>query len=116
MSPSTLPAMRVLIVSVFAALVLAAPAQAAPPNMPSSTKGTKRCGIANNGFADFRVFVTKGKHRFSCKKAREVVSIPGPNAPKRWTYWDWTKGGNPPWSDVWRRKDRKVVIGAIVKL
>jgi hypothetical protein len=51
---------RALIVAVVAALALAGPAQAAP-KMPSSTKGSKRCGISNNGFADFRVFVTKGK-------------------------------------------------------
>jgi hypothetical protein len=108
--------MRALIVAVFAALLLAAPASAKPPKMPSSTKHTKRCGIANNGFADFRVFVTKGKSRISCRKARRVVSVPGPAAKKPWTYYDWTKGGNPPWSDVWQRRDNKVVIGAIVKL
>ena len=108
--------MRVLIVAVFAALLLTAPAAVAKtPKMPSSTKGTKRCGIANNGFADFRVFVTKGKKRISCKKARKVVSVPGPEAKKPWTYYDWTKGGNPPWSDVWQRRDNKVVIGAILK-
>jgi hypothetical protein len=108
--------MRALIVAVCASLLLAAPASAKPPKMPTSTKNTKRCGIANNGFADFRVFVTKGKHRISCRKARRVVSVPGPSAKRPWTYYDWTKGGSPPWSDVWQRRDHKVVIGAIVKL
>ena len=108
--------MRALIVAVCAALVFAAPAAAAkPPKLPSSTKNTKRCGTVNNGFADFRVFVTKGKKRISCKKARKVVKTPGPMAKKPWTYYDWTKGGNGPWSDVWQRRDRRVVIAAIVK-
>jgi hypothetical protein len=33
---------------------------------------------------------------------------------KGWTYYDWTKGGSGPWSDVWVRHDRKVVVLAIV--
>ena len=107
--------MRALIVAVCLSLLAAAPASAKTPKMPSSTKGTKRCGVANNGFADFRVFVVHGKSRISCKKARRVVSVPGPEAKKPWTYYDWTKGGNPPWSDVWQRRDNKVTIGAILK-
>ena len=30
-------------------------------------------------------------------------------------YFDWTKGGNGPWSDVYYRHDHKVVIGAIMR-
>jgi hypothetical protein len=31
-----------------------------------------------------------------------------------WTSFDWTKGGNGPWSDVWLRHDRHAVVAAII--
>jgi len=31
-----------------------------------------------------------------------------------WQYYDWTKGGSGPWSDVWYRNDKKVVVLAIL--
>ena len=30
-------------------------------------------------------------------------------------YFDWTKGGNGPWSDVYYRNDHKVIVGAILR-
>jgi hypothetical protein len=101
----------IMCIGMAAVLWAAAPAQAAPP-VPSSTKKARKCGKANNGFADFKVYIGKGRKRITCKKARSVVSK-GMNA-KGWTYYDWTKGGSGPWSDVWVRHDRKVVVLAIV--
>ncbi len=31
-----------------------------------------------------------------------------------WTSFDWTKGGNGPWSDVWLRHYRHAVVAAII--
>jgi uncharacterized membrane protein len=108
---------RAMIAAGVAALLAAPAAEArqSVPQVPSSTKKAKRCGTANNGFADFRVFVGKGRKRFSCRRARKVVRQ-GTRA-RGWTYYDWTKaGGGPgPWSDVWNRRDRRVVVLAIVK-
>jgi uncharacterized membrane protein len=97
------------------ALAPAAQAQFTPPKVPSSAKKAKRCGTANNGFADFRVFVGKGRKRITCRTARKVVRQ-GTRA-RGWTYYDWTKaGGGPgPWSDVWDRNDHRVVVLAIVR-
>jgi hypothetical protein len=108
--------MRALLLAALAVAVLAAPALAAPPKMPSSTKGTKNCGqdVRATYGGHFRVYITKGRKRISCRTARSVVRKGGLNAPKGWRYWDWTKGGNRPWSDVWRRHDHRVVIGAII--
>ena len=107
--------MRAIIaVAIAASLALAAPALAAPPKMPSSTKGTKRCSrdVRNRFGGHFRVYITKGATRVSCRRAdsivRQGVNVPG------WRYFDWTKGGNGPWSDVWDRHDHKAVIGAII--
>ena len=112
--------MRAFVIAILA-LVLLAPTAAAqddpsqnPPKMPSSTKGTKKCKSASRFGATFRVFVVKGKRRLSCKKARRIVAKP-PFDIKNWQYFDWTKGGSGPWSDVYYRHDRKVSIGAIMR-
>jgi hypothetical protein len=102
------------------ALLAAAPVATAavtPPTMPNSTKGTKKCKNAHHFGATFRIYIVRGKHRISCKTARGLLAKTKPaqgQEPKGWTYWDWTKGGNRPWSDVWMRHDRKVIVGGIV--
>ena len=111
--------MRAFLIAVLA-LALLAPTAAAgdpsqhPPKMPNSTKGTKKCGKASRFGSTFRVFLVKGKSRISCKQARKVVKQP-PFEIKNWQYFDWTKGGNGPLSDVYYRHDRKVSIGAIMQ-
>ena len=103
------------------ALALLAPAAAAqgdaqhPPTLPNSTKGAKKCKTASRYGASFRVFITKGKGRISCKRARKIVAHKPPTEVRGWQYFDWTKGGNGPWSDVYNRNDRRVVIGAIMR-
>ena len=105
--------MRLLIV-VVAALVLAIPAAAKaghkPLTMPGSTAGEKRCKSVTRSGYRFRVWVVRGD--VSCPTARRVVRR-GIDA-KGWTYFDWTKGGNGPWSDVWTRDHNRKTIGAIV--
>ena len=106
--------MRALLIAALAAAVLATPALAAPPKMPDTTEGSKLCGkdVRNRFGGHFRVFITKGERRISCRRARAVVRKS--TDVKGWRYWDWTKGGNGPWTDVWRRRDHKAVVGAIV--
>ena len=82
--------------------------------MPNSTKGTKRCGKASRFGSTFKVYLVKGKSRISCRRARKIVRKP-PFDIKRWQYFDWTKAGNGPWTDVYYRHDRKVSIGAIMQ-
>ena len=85
-----------------------------PPTMPNSTKGAKKCGKASRFGATFKVFLTKGKQRISCKRARQIVRKKPLDPIKHYQYFDWTKGGNGPWSDVWWRKDHKVVVAGIL--
>jgi hypothetical protein len=107
----------VLIIAALAAVLAtaAAPALAAPPAMPGGTKGSKPCGmdVRNRHGAHFGVYVTKGERRVSCRRARSIVKqgvdVPG------WRYYDWTKGGDGPWSDVWQRRDGRAVVGAIIR-
>lgn len=79
--------------------------------MPGTTHGAKRCGTVKHYGYTFRVFVVKN-HRVSCGTARTVVRR-GRHA-RGWTYFDWTNGGNGPWSDVWIRHDRHAVVAAII--
>jgi hypothetical protein len=104
-------------IGVAACLWAAAPAQAQsddPPKVPDKVGKAKKCGRSNNGFADFKVYLGKGRKRITCKRARAVVRK-GMNT-TNYQYFDWTKGGNGPWSDVWYRHDKKVVVLAIVIL
>lgn len=41
----------------------------------------------------------------------------GRDAPSGWAYYDWTKGGNGPWSDVWAGENKLDgnVVGAMVQ-
>lgn len=109
-----------------AGMLLAAPAAAAqsdvqhPPKLPNSTRAAKRCGVATarKTHQSYRVYVTKGRSLVTCRKARAVIRAFDflRERPRGWTYFDWTKGGNGPWSDVWEREDTRVVIGAILRM
>jgi len=103
------------------ALALLAPSAAAqgdaqhPPKLPDSTKGAKKCKSASRYGSSFRVYITKGKNRISCKRARKIVAHKPPDQVRGWQFFNWVSGGNGPWSDVYHRNDRKVVIGAIMR-
>jgi hypothetical protein len=104
-------------------LLAAAPAAGAypsPPHVPSSTHGTKHCGVADKYGYPYRFYITKGRHRITCKRAKRLLDQTNPamgRNPRHWVYFDWTKaGGGPgPWSDVWMRRGRKVVVCAIIE-
>jgi hypothetical protein len=113
--------MRAFLIALVALALLAPAARAGddpsqhPPKLPNSTKGAKKCKTASRFGATFKVYVTKGKSRISCKRARQIVRKPPLDPIKHYQYFDWTKGGNGPWSDVYYRHDHKVVIGAIMQ-
>jgi len=105
-------------IGVAACLWAAAPAQAQhsqdPPTVPNKAGKAKKCGRTSTEFAKFKVYLGKGRKRITCRRARAVVRK-GMNA-RNYQYFDWTKGGNGPWSDVWYRHDKKVVVLAIIVL
>src|SRR4051812_50090742 len=91
-----------------------------PPSVPSSTHGTKKCGTAKKYGYVFHFYVTKGKHKVTCKRAKRLLKETNAatgKQPKHWVYFDWTKaGGGPgPWSDVGRRKARRAGGCAIME-
>lgn len=112
--------MRPCLIALLAVALLAPTATADdpsqhPPKMPNSTKSAKKCKNAGRFGASFRVFIVKGKGRITCTRARKIVSHTPIDGVKHYQYFDWTKGGNGPWSDVYYRHDHKVIIGAILR-
>jgi len=103
------------------ALALLAPAATGddpaqhPPTMPDSTQGAKRCKSAARYGSSFRVYIVRGKRRITCLRARRIVAHKPPTGVPRYQYFDWTKGGNGPWSDVYYRHDHRVIVGAIIR-
>ena len=82
-----------------------------PPTMPDSVAETRACGSLTtpDGHA-YDVYLVKTDGSFGCSDVRHVVAS-GVDV-EGWVYFDWTKGGNGPWSDVWQRDDTQVLVGA----
>ena len=79
--------------------------------MPSTTTGSKLCARdLAAGHGHYRVYITKGRHRVSCRRARSIVRQ-GADV-KGWRHYDWSER---PWSDVWQRHDHRAVIGAVLR-
>lgn len=109
----------VLVATTSLLLGAAAPASAQittqnPPKLPSTTAKAKKCGSTSRNGASFRVYVTKGKTSITCASARRVVRRSNPYDIPGWVYFDWTKGGNGPWSDVYARRNGRIVVAAII--
>jgi hypothetical protein len=85
--------MRPILIALLALAVLA-PAAAGddpaqhPPQMPNTTKGSKKCKNAARYGGSFRVFIVKGKGRISCKRASQIVSHKPPTGVKRYQFFD----------------------------
>jgi hypothetical protein len=87
----------------------------APPvgslRLPDRTAGTKDCGKVRRSRRRLKVFVARG--RVGCDRARQIARRPRLRRTPRWRYYDWSVAGNGPWTDVYARRDRKAVVGAI---
>lgn len=83
-----------------------------PPTLPGTLHGSTSCGTVSgpNG-SHFRVYVTFG--HATCPQARALVPQ-NMHVRAPWTYWDWTKGGNGPWTDTFERSDAGAVVAAIL--
>jgi hypothetical protein len=90
----------------------------APPvstlHMPSTTLGTTDCGPVHRFGRNLRVYVTRGKERIECTRARQLARKPPLRRIPRWRAYDWSRTHNGPWREVYARQDRKVVIGTVV--
>jgi hypothetical protein len=82
-------------------------------HMPRRARGAKRCGPVRRFGQRLRVYVTRGARRILCRRARELVRRPPLRPISGWRAYDWRRTGDGPWSWVYARRDRRVVIGAV---
>jgi hypothetical protein len=82
-------------------------------HMPRAASGTKRCGVVHRFGHPLRVYVVRGRTRVVCARARALVRRPPLRSIPNWQRYDWRRARDGPWSWVYARDDRRVVIGAI---
>lgn len=89
----------------------------APPvrslRMPQIVDGRKGCGRVARFGRSLTVYVTRGDARITCARARAIVRRPPLRRIEGWRFYDWSRTGDGPWSDVYVRRDRKVVVAAV---
>lgn len=85
-----------------------------PPSLrlPARRSAAKACGIVHRARRALAVFVTHGKHRIFCRRARQIVRARAPERVVGWHWFDWRVVGRRPWTDVYVRPSGKVVVAA----
>jgi hypothetical protein len=84
-----------------------------PPVVPGTTAGTQACGPLERDGSTYDVYIVAGRRATSCARALDVVAA-GADA-VGWVYFDWRKGGNGPWSDVWLGEHGRAVVAAVLR-
>lgn len=86
-----------------------------PPHglrIPSGSDGAKTCGQVRRARTSLSVYAIRGGDRIGCARARGLVRrgalrrIPG------WRAYDYEHSGRRPWSDVYVRHDRRIIVAA----
>jgi hypothetical protein len=69
------------------------------------TGGTP-CGAAGA----VEVLVVRGAERVTCARARALSRTRALAGIEGWRYYDWRRSGRTPWSGVYVRRDRKIIV------
>jgi hypothetical protein len=78
--------------------------------LPRSTAQGRACGSVRRSGRTLRVYVTRGKPRILCRRARSLARRPALRPIAGWRVHDWRAVRASPWTWVVARRDRKVVI------
>ena len=81
--------------------------------LPSHAAGAQRCGTVRRSWRRLRVYVTRGKPRITCRRARQLARLPALRRIANWRVYDWRGARRSPWDWVLSRRDRRVVVGAV---
>jgi hypothetical protein len=74
--------------------------------------GGRRCGVVRARRERLRVVIARGERRITCSRARTLVRRPPMERIAGWTTYDWRP--TQSWSWVYARRDRRVLVGAVV--
>jgi hypothetical protein len=78
--------------------------------IPSTAAGARACGPLRRGGRALEVLVVRGRSRVACARARRLARTPPLAAIRGWRPYDFRRSGRRPWSAVYVRADRRVVV------
>jgi hypothetical protein len=78
--------------------------------VPASARGARPCGSVRRRGRSLDVLIARGSPRLLCAPARRVARAHGLRGIRGWHYYDYRHSGRRPWTDVYVRADRRVVV------
>lgn len=78
--------------------------------VPASAPQARACGSVRRRGRLLDVLVARGSRGVLCALARRVARADGLRGIRGWRYYDYRHSGRRPWSDVYVRADRRVVV------
>ncbi len=72
--------------------------------------GARPCGAVRRRGRALDVLVLRGGTRLLCLRARRLARAPAYAGIRGWRYYDYRRSGGRPWSDVFVRADRRIVV------
>jgi hypothetical protein len=86
---------------------------AGPPRslrVPRGDAGARSCGSLRTRGRALDVLVVRGQPGVLCARARALARADGLRGIAGWRYYDYRRSGRRPWSDVYVRADRRVIV------
>jgi hypothetical protein len=86
---------------------------AGPPRalrVPATKSGARACGSVRRRGRALDVLIVRGSPKVLCALARRVARRDGLRGIRGWRFFDYRHSGRRPWSDVYVRADRRVVV------
>jgi hypothetical protein len=87
-----------------------------PPRHPialtTNPAHSKDCGTIRVNGRRRAVFIERGPRRIGCAAARRLAGAKEPAALRHYNWFDWRFLGRPPWTDVFARRDGRIIVAA----
>lgn len=80
---------------------------------PRASAAARACGRVLRGGRALNVLVLRGATRLLCARARQLVRARALAGIAGWRYYDWARSGRRPWTAVYVRRDRRVIVATV---
>lgn len=80
--------------------------------VPGGVGKGKPCGRLRRAGTRLNVFVIRGADRVGCARARQLVRVGTLRRIGGWHAYDFQRSGRKPWSDIYVRRDRRIIVAA----
>ncbi len=81
-------------------------------NVPAGVGTGRACGQLRRAGKRLDVFVIRGAERVGCARARQLVRLGTLRRIRGWRAYDFLRSGRSPWSDIYVRSDRKIIVAS----